>query len=89
MNTMLLLLMSALGFFAFCIWYRRRKKQAQTPKDKFYVTMASSKDGNREWPYPFESLEKIEAWWDSREDLWEGVDHIEVSKESKTLPFWQ
>ncbi len=73
--------------------YLKKRMQPKKPKGNIYVTMVSNNGSGvpllRMWPSPFESVEQIEAWWAKRNDLWEGVERIEISNKSKKRTLWQ
>ena len=89
MNTMVLVLLAAVAFLAFCVWYKKNKKKDNSSNGKLYVKLVSQKNGDRIWQVSFQSVEEIKAWWERREDLWEGVEKVELATEPKTRSLWQ
>lgn len=87
-----LVFLAVVFFVGVKLWKKgkgKRKKQSQRVKEELWVNMVSQKNGDRVWPFPFESVEEIRAWWKERSDLWEGVDKIELATEAKARTLWQ
>jgi len=83
-------------FFGYMMWKKRKKAgvgNKESGGGNLYVRLVSRKGGgknipDRIWPEPFNSVQEIKEWWDKREDLWEGVEKVELADLGKK-GLWQ
>lgn len=75
------------GFFIWGILYYKKKfssEKKEVSKRKLYIKLVATKNSkvkktpDRFWPEPFNSVKEIDIWWNSREDLWPGIEKVEL-----------
>ena len=86
MELVLLIVVPGL-LFGFAYWYKKRKKaKAEIPEAGLYAKLVSKKDTFRIWPFPFQTTEELETWWDNNPQLWKEIDRIEIVEKAA---LWQ